>query len=75
VRRLRADERTKGKPIIVLTARVFEPDQVRAHAAGCDIFLPKPCLPDTLVDEIRRMLAVRSRPVRTRPSGDKEQIA
>src|SRR5687768_290967 len=42
VRRLREDDRTKQKPVIVLTACTFEPDQQRAYAAGCDVFLPKP---------------------------------
>src|SRR6266581_2425294 len=45
VRRLRANDGTKHKPIIVVTACAFEPDQQRACAAGCDAFLPKPCLP------------------------------
>ena len=56
VRRLRADAETKQKPVIVLTTCTFEPDQQRAYAAGCDVFLPKPCLPDMLLAEIRRAL-------------------
>ena len=56
VRRLRDDERTKSKPLIVLTACTFEPDQSRAFAAGCDVFLPKPCLPEVLLQEARRLL-------------------
>lgn len=60
VRRLRADDHAKHTPVIVLTACVFEPDRQRAHAAGCDLFLPKPCLPDALAIEIRRLLAARS---------------
>jgi two-component system cell cycle response regulator DivK len=68
LRRLRADGRTKDKPIIVLTACTFQPDQQRAYSAGCDGFLPKPCLPDTLVSEIRRAMVNRSLP-RFRRSG------
>jgi cyclic di-GMP phosphodiesterase len=56
VRRLRGDDRTKNKPLIVLTACEFEPDQSRAFAAGCDVFLPKPCLPDLLLAEARRLI-------------------
>ena len=59
VRRLRQDPRMRGKLILVLTASVFEPDPRRAHAAGCDVFLAKPCLPDTLVSEIRGALKAR----------------
>src|SRR5438132_7416228 len=56
VRRLRDGNGTHDKPIIVLTACAFEPDQQRALAAGCDTFLAKPCLPDRLVSEIRAVL-------------------
>jgi two-component system, cell cycle response regulator DivK len=66
VRRLRAREGTHDKPIIVLTACAFEPEQQRAQAAGCDVFLPKPCLPDRLVSEIRALLTRRMR--KRRPS-------
>ena len=59
VRRLRADERTQSKPIIVLTAWAFEPSGQQAFAAGCDVFLTKPCLPETLATEIRRALKER----------------
>jgi two-component system, cell cycle response regulator DivK len=60
VRRLRADKSTQDKPIIVLTARTFERDRQRAYAAGCDAFLPKPCLPETLVAEMRWAMETRS---------------
>jgi two-component system cell cycle response regulator DivK len=59
VRRLRAATRTARVPIIVLTACAFEPDQQRALSAGCDRFLPKPCLPDRLDTEIRTLLTLR----------------
>jgi two-component system cell cycle response regulator DivK len=60
VRRLRnGDGSTRDMPIIVLTACAFEPDQLRAFAAGCDTFLAKPCLPDRVVSEIRSLLANR----------------
>ena len=56
VRRLRDGDGTRDKPIIVLTACAFEPDQQRAFASGCDVFLAKPCLPDHLVRELRSVL-------------------
>ena len=61
VRRLRADVRTESKLIIVLTAWALHPSREQALAAGCDIFLAKPCLPDTLEREIRRGLVGRRR--------------
>jgi CheY-like chemotaxis protein len=62
VRRIRVSHRTARSPIIVLTACAFEPDQQRALAAGCDRFLPKPCLPEQLEDEIRKLLALHHLP-------------
>ena len=64
IRQLRDGEGTRHTPIIVLTACVFETDRQRAERAGCDAFLPKPCLPDVLLAEIRRVLArLAARPV------------
>ena len=54
--RLRSDDRTKNTPIIVLTACAWPSDRARAGDAGCDVFLPKPCLPDELLREVRRLL-------------------
>jgi DNA-binding response OmpR family regulator len=56
VRRLRADASTRHKPLIVLTACTLEPDQSRAFSAGCDVFLPKPCLPEVLLAEAQRLI-------------------
>lgn len=65
VRRLRADDRTRNKPIVVVTACVYEPDQQRARSAGANVFLPKPCLPETLAAEIRT--ALMAAPARREP--------
>jgi two-component system cell cycle response regulator DivK len=65
VKRLRGDQRTSRRPLIVLSACVFELDQRRALAAGCDVFLPKPCLPNRLLAEVRTVLA-RSRQLQVR---------
>ena len=53
---LRADGRTRGIPVIGLTAQ-WSPD-VRGHAtrAGISTLLLKPCMPDHLLAEIRRTL-------------------
>jgi two-component system, cell cycle response regulator DivK len=62
---LRADLRTREIPIIVLTACAWPTQRLRAHQAGCDVFLPKPCLPEELLAEVRRLL-VSSRRTRVR---------
>jgi two-component system cell cycle response regulator DivK len=57
VRRVRLHE--PNKPVIVLTAFDTESNRLGAQQAGCNAFLAKPCLPDTLVREIRRVLSLR----------------
>ena len=56
VSRLRHDDCTKSKPIIVLTACASDRDRERAQGAGCNVFLPKPCLPNALLGELRQLL-------------------
>jgi chemosensory pili system protein ChpA (sensor histidine kinase/response regulator) len=56
ISRLRAEERTRHVPIVVLTSCVWPPEPERARRAGCDVFLPKPCLPEELLHEVRRVL-------------------
>jgi len=55
-RRLKADERTAHIPVVALTAYDGSGELQRATRAGCDWFVPKPCPPDALVAEIRRVL-------------------
>ncbi len=61
-KRLKSDPRTKHIPIVALTGHALAGFAEGAREAGCDAFVTKPCLPDALVAEIRRMLAgVRQR--------------
>src|SRR4051812_6087322 len=56
-RRLKADDRTRKIPVVALTGHALAGHSQGAREAGCDSFLAKPCLPDQLVAEIKRMLA------------------
>src|SRR4029079_5226693 len=56
-RRLKSDERTKHIPVVALTGHALAGYAESAKQAGCDSFVTKPCLPDALVTEIKRMLA------------------
>lgn len=58
-RRLKADEQTRHIPIVALTGHALAGHAEGARQAGCDAFVTKPCLPDALVTEIERMLAVK----------------
>ena len=53
-RRLRADDRTKSIPVIVLTAD--DACYADALASGCERFLTKPCAPAVLASEIRLLI-------------------
>ena len=55
-RRLKADVRTRHIPIVALTGHALAGASEGAEKAGCDSFVTKPCLPDELVVEVRRML-------------------
>jgi CheY-like chemotaxis protein len=55
-RLLKADPRTKHIPVIAVTGHALAGAPERAAEAGCDGFLTKPCLPEDLLREIRRML-------------------
>jgi two-component system, cell cycle response regulator DivK len=53
---LKSDERTKHIPVVALTGHALAGASEGARKAGCDSFVTKPCLPDDLVVEVRRML-------------------
>jgi two-component system, cell cycle response regulator DivK len=55
-RYVRATEPLHHSKIIAVSAAVFPADIADALNSGCDLFLQKPCLPDTLVAEIERLL-------------------
>lgn len=59
--RLRQDERTKDVPILLLSRSITPEDEERAERAGADRVLPKPCPPEVLACEVRRVIAARRR--------------
>ena len=58
--RLRADERTRELPIIMLTARSEEHDKVTGLEAGADDYLTKPFSPRELMARIKAVLRRRA---------------
>ena len=50
--RLKADPVTASICVMMVTGHVFEDAERQAQAAGVDVFLRKPCLPDELLREI-----------------------
>jgi len=58
-RELRAGERTREIPIIMLTARAEETDQVVGFSMGADDYVTKPFSPKVLIQRIRAQLRRR----------------
>ena len=56
-RRLKNDPNTKHIPIIVVSGHALEGSVRAAKMAGCDAFLRKPCLPQALLAEVRKLLS------------------
>jgi CheY-like chemotaxis protein len=65
-RRLKADKRTESIPVVALTGHALAGISEGAKKAGCDSFVTKPCLPEDLVKEIRRVLDAQSSSTTTR---------
>src|SRR5207247_7495077 len=55
-RRLRADEKTSGIPIIMLTARGDESERIVGLEIGADDYLAKPFSPNELVARVRALV-------------------
>ena len=55
--RLKADSKTRHLRVIALTAHALDGEKERAEQAGCDGFIPKPCLPDELQAKVEEYLA------------------
>ena len=59
-RKIRADERTRELPLIMLTARVHEEDKIQGLEAGADDYVTKPFSPKELVARVRAVLRRRA---------------
>jgi len=55
-RRIKAAPATSRIPVIALTGNADSESKRRTQEVGCSGYLTKPCLPDVLVSEIRRLL-------------------
>ncbi|MEB3200815.1 MAG: response regulator transcription factor [Synechococcaceae cyanobacterium] len=61
LRRLRADERLGGTPVIFLTAKGMTSDRIAGFQAGADDYIPKPFDPDELVARVRSVVRRQER--------------
>lgn len=58
---LKSDPATKDVPVIALTAHSQAAHLDSAREAGCDGFVSKPCMPDQLVEHVRKVLDARKK--------------
>lgn len=57
LRRIRADDRTKRVPVVVLTSSAHEDDVVEAYEGGANSYIRKPVDFESFVDAIERISA------------------
>ncbi|WP_434388627.1 response regulator [Melittangium boletus] len=53
---LKTDASTRDIPVMALTGHVFASSSEKAREVGCDAFVTKPALPDTVADQIQALL-------------------
>ena len=61
LKKLRADERLGGTPVIFLTAKGMTADRTQGYLAGVDDYIPKPFDPDELVARVRNVVRRQDR--------------
>ena len=61
LKRLRADERLGGTPVIFLTAKGMTADRIAGFQAGADDYIPKPFDPDELVARVHNVVRRQDR--------------
>jgi two-component system, cell cycle response regulator DivK len=55
-RELKRDPETSGIPVVLLTAHAYGSAGRRAREAGCAAFVPKPCEPRRVLDEVMELI-------------------
>ncbi len=59
-RQIKADERTSGIPVILLTAKSSREDRDEGSAAGADEYVTKPFSPAKVINAVHSILGVTS---------------
>lgn len=76
-RRLKDDPQTQAIPVLALTALAMAGDRERALAAGCDDYLAKPIMLESLVAKLNEWLWAREVAARAEarePSQEEEEL-
>lgn len=57
IRRVRADNKYKSLPIIIVSTESEGRDKTKGFEAGANLFIVKPCSPEMMVENIRMILS------------------
>ena len=57
LRDLKEDDRTKGIPVLMLTARIKEEDVLEGLSLGAEDYITKPFMPKELLVRLKRIIA------------------
>lgn len=60
LQKLRQDSKTADIPVVMLTVRVEEADQIKGWEAGADDYITKPFNPAALVEIVNRVLSQKA---------------
>ena len=60
-REIKENSKTRHIAVIVVSACVMPAEREAAREAGCDVFIPKPCDPMAIVNELRRLAETPSK--------------
>ena len=58
IRRVRADEKFRSLPIIIVSTESEGRDKSKGFEAGANLYIVKPSSPETMIENIRMILAV-----------------
>jgi CheY-like chemotaxis protein len=62
IRLLKQDPLTRNIKVVALSGHAMPSHEQRAREAGCDGFIAKPCLPETVEDHLRALLKAEKKP-------------
>jgi two-component system, cell cycle response regulator DivK len=53
---IKREPETASIPVVMITAHALDGDRERGRAAGVDRYVTKPCMPATVLEEVRRLV-------------------
>jgi two-component system chemotaxis response regulator CheY len=56
IRRVRADGKYRSLPVVIASTESESKDKMKGFQAGANLYIVKPCSPETMVENIRMLL-------------------